>query len=106
MAVQPRFGQVLLAHHGILTGYRGPRGGYRLAREPSGISVEDILRSIGNKEDDSDEIATADWPLLNELVPLAHRPSEKKRIADPTKRCNHHRRIVAVCCPELGEFIQ
>jgi hypothetical protein len=37
---------------------------------------------------------------------LAHRPSEKKRIADPTKRCNHHRRIVAVCCPELGEFIQ
>ena len=68
MAVQPRFGQVLLAHHGILTGYRGPRGGYRLAREPSGISVEDILRSIGNKEDDSDEIATADWPLLNEVV--------------------------------------
>jgi hypothetical protein len=33
-------------------------------------------------------------------------PTEKKRIADPTKRCNHHRRIVAVCCPELGEFIQ
>jgi membrane fusion protein, heavy metal efflux system len=31
---------------------------------------------------------------------------KKKRIADPTKRCNHHRRIVAVCCPELGEFIQ
>src|SRR6266542_2073341 len=22
-------------------------------------------------------------------------PTEKKRIADPTKRCNHHRRIVA-----------
>jgi hypothetical protein len=32
--------------------------------------------------------------------------AEKKRIADPTKRCNHHRRIVAVCCRELGEFIQ
>ena len=31
---------------------------------------------------------------------------QKKRIADPTKRYNHHRRIVAVCCPELGEFIQ
>jgi hypothetical protein len=26
--------------------------------------------------------------------------------ARTTKRCNHHRRIVAVCCPELGEFIQ
>jgi hypothetical protein len=36
----------------------------------------------------------------------AGRRSEKKRIADPTKGCNHHRRIVAVCCPELGEFIQ
>ena len=32
--------------------------------------------------------------------------AKKKRIAGPTKRCNHHRRIVAVCCPELGEFIQ
>ena len=31
---------------------------------------------------------------------------KKKRIADPTKGCNHHGRIVAVCCPELGEFIQ
>ena len=31
---------------------------------------------------------------------------KKKRIADPTKGCNHHRRIGAVCCPELGEFIQ
>ena len=37
---------------------------------------------------------------------LSHRPSEKKRIADPTKGCNYHRRIVAVCRPELGEFIQ
>ena len=32
---------------------------------------------------------------------------QKKRASpDPTKRCNHHRRIVAVCSPELGEFIQ
>jgi hypothetical protein len=44
---------------GFLIGYRGPRGGYRLAREPSDISVEDILRSIGSMEDDS---------LLNEVV--------------------------------------
>jgi hypothetical protein len=38
------------------------------AREPSDISVEDILRSIGSIEDDSDEIAAADWPLLKEVV--------------------------------------
>jgi hypothetical protein len=39
-----------------------------LAREPGDISVEDILRSIGSMEDDSDEIAAADWSLLNEVV--------------------------------------
>lgn len=31
---------------------------------------------------------------------------EKKRIADPAKRCNDHRRIVAVGCPELAEIVQ
>jgi hypothetical protein len=36
-----------------------PRGLPRWAREPSDISVEDILRSIGSMEDDS---------LLNEVV--------------------------------------
>jgi hypothetical protein len=46
-------------HRGILAGYRGPRGGDRLVREPSDISVEDIPRSIGSMEDDS---------LLNEVV--------------------------------------
>src|SRR5262249_49556353 len=34
------------------------------------------------------------------------RTTEKKAHRRPDKRCNHHRRIVAVCCPELGEFIQ
>lgn len=52
----------VLAPHGILTGYRGPRGGYRLAREPSDISVEDILRSIGSMEDDS----------TRSLLPIGH----------------------------------
>ncbi|MFZ1091503.1 MAG: Rrf2 family transcriptional regulator [Xanthobacteraceae bacterium] len=52
----------MLAPHGILTGYRGPRGGYRLAREPSDISVEDILRSVGSMEDDS----------TRSLLPIGH----------------------------------
>jgi hypothetical protein len=52
----------VLAPHGILTGYRGPRGGYRLAREPSDISVEDILRSVGSMEDDS----------TRSLLPIGH----------------------------------
>jgi hypothetical protein len=33
-----------LVHQGILTGTRGPRGGYELAREQHRITADDILR--------------------------------------------------------------
>lgn len=36
-----------LARHGVLIGVRGPRGGYRLARERRRISVGDIVRAVG-----------------------------------------------------------
>src|SRR6516165_6748936 len=55
-----------------------------------------MIRVLDATKDASEELASE---------PRRH-ISEKRRIADPTKRCNHHRRIVAVCCPELGEFIQ
>ena len=35
-----------LVHSGILTGQRGPRGGYRLARERRRISVGEIVRVV------------------------------------------------------------
>jgi Rrf2 family protein len=43
-----------LVHDGIFDGVRGPRGGYKLARERKRISVADILRAAGsvNNEDD------------------------------------------------------
>jgi Rrf2 family iron-sulfur cluster assembly transcriptional regulator len=40
-----------LVHDGILQGIRGPRGGYRLAREQRDITAEEILRAAGTVED-------------------------------------------------------
>jgi Rrf2 family protein len=39
-----------LVHQGVLAGQRGPRGGYRLARERRRITVGDILRVVGELE--------------------------------------------------------
>ena len=35
-----------LVHHGILVGVRGPRGGYRLARDRRYITIGDIVRGV------------------------------------------------------------
>ncbi|HEX9701303.1 MAG TPA: Rrf2 family transcriptional regulator [Rhodospirillales bacterium] len=45
-----------LVRQGILVGVRGPRGGYRLARERRRISIGDIVRVVGKMESDSDLI--------------------------------------------------
>lgn len=37
-----------LVHAGILVGVRGPRGGYRLAREPADITLGEVARVIDN----------------------------------------------------------
>ncbi len=39
-----------LVHHGILAGQRGPKGGYRLARERRRISVGEIIRIVRKLE--------------------------------------------------------
>jgi Rrf2 family iron-sulfur cluster assembly transcriptional regulator len=39
-----------LVRHGILMGVRGPRGGYRLARERRRISIGDIVRVVRDME--------------------------------------------------------
>jgi Rrf2 family iron-sulfur cluster assembly transcriptional regulator len=39
-----------LVRNGVLVGVRGPRGGYRLARERRRISVGEIVRLIRNNE--------------------------------------------------------
>ena len=56
-----------LVREGVLVGVRGPRGGYRLARERRRITVADIVRTVRQLE-------TADDPLGESVgSPLAHR---------------------------------
>jgi len=43
-----------LVHHGILAGQRGPRGGYRLARERRRITVGEIIRVVRQLEGTTD----------------------------------------------------
>ena len=47
-----------LVRAGILRGVRGPRGGYRLAKERRRISVGDIVRAAETIEDESNDDAT------------------------------------------------
>lgn len=48
-----------LVRHGLLVGVRGPRGGYRLAKERRRITVGDIIRVIR-------QVETAEDPLQEE----------------------------------------
>ena len=43
-----------LVHEGVLTGQRGPRGGYRLARERRRITVGEIIRIVRQLEGATD----------------------------------------------------
>ena len=49
-----------LVHKGILAGQRGPRGGYRLARERRRITVGDIMRVVGALEGAADPVSEVD----------------------------------------------
>ena len=58
-----------LVRQGILIGVRGPRGGYRLARERRRISVGDIVRVVGDMESGEDPLqATAGSELGQKVV--------------------------------------
>lgn len=65
-----------LVHEGILKGVRGPRGGYRLARERRRISVGDVVRVVMALEADeeaplnggSDIGEKVVRPLLNDVT--------------------------------------
>lgn len=47
-----------LVHANILKGVRGPRGGYTLARERRRITVGEIIRVVGDAEEDNGEAET------------------------------------------------
>jgi Rrf2 family protein len=56
-----------LVHANILKGVRGPRGGYTLARERRRISVGEIIRVIGDT-DDNDAEKTGTVSALGQTV--------------------------------------
>ena len=53
----------------ILMGVRGPRGGYRLARERRRITLGEILRAVRNREENDDALLEdAGSPLGHKVV--------------------------------------
>ena len=60
-----------LVHHGILIGVRGPRGGYRLARERRRISIGDIVRVVHDMDANDDPSLDG---VLSELGTRVVRP--------------------------------
>ena len=57
-----------LVHKGILSGQRGPRGGYRLARERRRITVGEIIRVVRELENGGDPTAEEDGSDLGRRV--------------------------------------
>ena len=49
-----------LVHHGVLSGQRGPRGGYRLARERRRITVGEIIRVVRELEGTTDPVTESE----------------------------------------------
>lgn len=58
-----------LVRHGILIGVRGPRGGYRLARERRRITIGEIVRVIRKSDAETgDDQEVSASPLGNQVV--------------------------------------
>jgi Rrf2 family iron-sulfur cluster assembly transcriptional regulator len=57
-----------LVRHGVLVGVRGPRGGYRLARERRRISIGEIVRIVRTTETDDDPTDKENGSLLGQKV--------------------------------------
>jgi Rrf2 family protein len=57
-----------LVRHGILVGVRGPRGGYRLARERRRISLGQIIRAVGKADEPGDFLNDDGGRALNRSV--------------------------------------
>ena len=57
-----------LVRSGVLVGVRGPRGGYRLARERRRITVGEIIRVIRTTDDDDPLVEETGSPLGHKVV--------------------------------------
>jgi Rrf2 family protein len=67
-----------LARAGVLKGVRGPRGGYRLAKERRRITVGEVVRIAESLEDEETENLTPHSELGTRIVtPLIHSLQEE-----------------------------
>jgi Rrf2 family transcriptional regulator, iron-sulfur cluster assembly transcription factor len=83
-----------LVRDGMLIGQRGPKGGYRLAKEPAAISVADIVRIVRT-------IEAAPDPLIGAPASaLGH------RIVRPIWQELQARQIAALEALSLAELIE
>lgn len=57
-----------LVHHDVLAGLRGPRGGYRLAKERRKISIGEIIRIVRDLEGGGDPIGETNGSELGRKV--------------------------------------
>ncbi|CAK0775069.1 Transcriptional regulator [Azospirillaceae bacterium] len=57
-----------LVREGVLSGVRGPRGGYRLARERRRITLGEIVRVIRSMENAEDPLEIPSGALLGQMV--------------------------------------
>jgi Rrf2 family iron-sulfur cluster assembly transcriptional regulator len=65
-----------LSREGILEGFRGPDGGYRLARDPKAITIEDIVAAAETINQSAK--SGASWsPLLKKVVLPAVEQAER-----------------------------
>lgn len=86
-----------LVHHGVLSGQRGPRGGYTLARESTKISVGEIVRIVRGLEgavDPASELEGSDIglkvvrPVWTEIQSEMMERLDALTIAELCKRAN------------------
>ena len=57
-----------LVHHEVLAGQRGPRGGYRLARDGEQIKLGDIIRIVRDIEGTPDPVADPGGSELGQRI--------------------------------------
>lgn len=87
-----------LVHANILKGVRGPRGGYTLARERRRITVGEIIRVVGEAEEDIGETesqsqlgAAVISPLWDEMQAEMMRRFDNVTIEDLCRRAGASR---------------
>jgi Rrf2 family iron-sulfur cluster assembly transcriptional regulator len=69
-----------LVREGILTGTRGPRGGYNLARERSKITANDILRAADSVAEGGERTASSEL-LMKVVLPALSTAEQQFGIA-------------------------